>query len=131
MGQRHPLHNAPRVLLVEDEILISMMIEDAMIERGFEVYTATSADEALHYLADGPPIDVLFTDINLGGDMDGAALARRARELRPAVAVVYASGTQHAVADAVPHSTFVPKPYAPADVCALVAEMASAEATAA
>lgn len=128
MGQFQLLHKSPRVLLVEDEILISMMIEDAMVEHGFEVHTATSAEEALQYLADGPPIDVLFTDINIDGDMDGAALARRAREMQPALAVLYASGTQRSVEDAVPRSTFVPKPYVPADVCALVAEMADGAA---
>jgi len=51
---------APRVLLVEDEVLISMMIEDAMVARGFEVYTATNAGDALQVLSEGPPVDVLF-----------------------------------------------------------------------
>lgn len=117
---------APRVLLVEDEVLISMMIEDAMVARGFEVYTATSAGEALQVLTEGPHVDVLFTDINIEGDMDGSALARRARELHPELAVLYASGSMTSVADAVPGSTFVPKPYGLAEVCAMVAQMASA-----
>jgi DNA-binding NtrC family response regulator len=119
------LARAPRVLLVEDEVLISMMIEDAMVARGFEVLTATNAGEALQVLSEGTPIDVLFTDINIDGDMDGTVLARRARELRPDLAVLYASGTLKSVVDAVPGSTFVPKPYAPADVCAMVAQLAS------
>jgi DNA-binding response OmpR family regulator len=118
------LSRAPRVLLVEDEVLIAMMIEDAMLERGFEVYTATSAGEALQVLRESP-VDVLFTDINIEGDMDGSALARRAREMHPELAVLYASGTLKSVVDAVPGSTFVPKPYAPSEVCAMVAEMAN------
>lgn len=117
---------APRVLLVEDEVLISMMIEDAMLAEGFEVYTATNAGDALQMLSEGTPVDVLFTDINIEGEMDGAALAHRARELRPELPVLYASGTLTAIVNAVPGSTFVPKPYAPSDVCAKVAEMASA-----
>jgi DNA-binding response OmpR family regulator len=120
------LSRAPRVLLVEDEVLISMMIEDAMVARGFEVYTATNADDALQVLTEGPQVDVLFTDINIEGDMDGTALARRARELHPELAVLYASGSLKSIIDAVPNSTFVPKPYAPSEVCAMVAEMASA-----
>ena len=107
------LSRAPRVLLVEDEVLISMMIEDEMVARGFEVYTAQ--------------VDVLFTDINIEGDMDGQALARRARELHPELAVLYASGTLKTIVDAVPGSTFVPKPYALSEVCAMVAEMASGD----
>ncbi|CAL8980973.1 response regulator [Rhodoplanes serenus] len=116
----------PRVLLVEDEILISMMIEDAMVEHGFEVYTATNAGDALQVLADGTPVDVLFTDINIEGEVDGNALAHRAREMRPELAVLYASGTLRGVPDPVPGSTFVPKPYAPRDVCAMVASLAPA-----
>jgi CheY-like chemotaxis protein len=120
------LPRAPRVLLVEDEVLISMMIEDAMIARGFEVYTATNAGDALQVLTEGPQVDVLFTDINIEGDMDGTALARRARELHPDLAVLYASGTLKSIVDPVPGSTFVPKPYAPSQVCAMVARMANA-----
>jgi DNA-binding response OmpR family regulator len=121
----HALARPPRVLLVEDEVLIAMMIEDAMLERGFKVYTATSAGEALQVLSEAP-VDVLFTDINIEGDMDGSALARRAREMHPELAVLYASGTLKSVVDAVPGSTFVPKPYTPSEVCAMVAEMANA-----
>jgi len=117
---------APRVLLVEDEVLISMMIEDAMLARGFEVYTATNADDALQVLTEGPQVDVLFTDVNIEGDIDGTALACRARELHPELAVLYASGSMKSIANAVPGSTFVPKPYALADVCKMVALMASA-----
>jgi CheY-like chemotaxis protein len=124
MGQIHP--RATRVLLVEDDILISMMIEDAMMERGFEVHAAANAADALALLRSAAPIDVLFTDIHLADGMDGAALARRARELRPALAVVYSSGSESAVPDAVPGSMFVPKPYAPAQVCAMLARIAAA-----
>lgn len=114
----------PRILLVEDEVLISMMIEDAMVEHGFEVYTATNAGDALQVLEEGTPVDVLFTDINIDGDVDGTKLARMARELRPELAVLYASGTLKAISDPVPGSTFVPKPYAPKDVCAMLATLA-------
>ncbi len=52
--------------------------------------TVANAADALQRLA-SVPVDVLFTDINLPGGMDGAALARRAREMRPHLPVVYAS----------------------------------------
>ena len=128
MGQIYSLPRAPSILLVEDEALVSMMIEDAMVERGFTVHAAADAAGALRFLAGGAPVDILFTDINLSGEMNGAALARLARELRPQLAVVYASGTLRAVADAVPGSIFVAKPYLPAQVCAMLEEMAAAVA---
>jgi CheY-like chemotaxis protein len=60
-------------------------------------------------------VDVLFTDINLPGKMDGAALARRARELFPDLPVIYASARATMLApDArVPGAIIVPKPYEP------------------
>src|SRR5579872_2369799 len=86
-GEAQPIH----VLLVEDEFLICEMVAEALSEQGFCVHTADNGIEALRQLAAGP-VDVLFTDINLPGGMDGTALARRARELIPDLPVVYASG---------------------------------------
>jgi CheY-like chemotaxis protein len=60
-------------------------------------------------------VDVLFTDINLPSDMDGAALARRAREILPNLPVVYASARATTLAPEarVPGAIMVPKPYEP------------------
>ncbi|MEA2946269.1 MAG: hypothetical protein QOI40_1599, partial [Alphaproteobacteria bacterium] len=71
------------VLLVEDEALISEMASEALEEQGFEVESVSNARDALRRLKTGSRIDILFTDVNLPGGMDGAALARCARELRP------------------------------------------------
>jgi CheY-like chemotaxis protein len=56
------------------------------------VHEVTTADEALEYIDSGAAIDVLFTDINLPGGMNGAELATRARQMRPEMPIVYASG---------------------------------------
>ena len=105
------------ILLVEDEFLISEWVTEALTEQGFAVVTVTNAIDALRCLTSGP-VDVLFTDVNLPGAMDGAALARRARELLPELPVVYASARMgmHDSSARVPDSVFVPKPYAPAYV---------------
>jgi CheY-like chemotaxis protein len=111
-----------RVLFVEDEFLISEWVAQALSEQGFAVQTVTNAADALHQLAT-KPVDVLFTDINLPGGMDGADLARRAREMRPHLPVVYASARATLLKqDArVPGSIVVPKPYEPALVGRLLA----------
>ncbi len=113
-----PIH----VLFVEDEPLISEWVTEALAEQGFSVQTVTNAADALAHLA-SVPVDVLFTDINLPGGMDGAALAWRARELRPHLPVVYASARATLLKhDArVPGSIVVPKPYEPAFVGRLLA----------
>lgn len=112
-----------RVLLVEDEFLISEWVAESLSEQGFAVHTASNAVEALRYLA-AEPVDVLFTDINLSGGMDGAALARRARALLPDLPVVYASARANLLDPTlrVPGSIFVPKPYVPALVGRILAD---------
>jgi CheY-like chemotaxis protein len=106
-----------RVLFVEDEFFIREWIAQSLFELGFAVETVTNAPDALLRIS-RVPIDVLLTDINLPGGMDGTTLARRARELQPDLAVIYASAgaamlTQEA---RVPGSLVLPKPYEPAVV---------------
>jgi CheY-like chemotaxis protein len=120
-----------RILLVEDEFLIAEWVAQALSEQGFAVHAVNNARDALRHLAIAP-IDVLFTDINLPAGMDGAALARRARELLPDLPVVYASARVAALErlERVPGAIFVPKPYAPVAVGRLIASLvASSRAT--
>jgi CheY-like chemotaxis protein len=112
----------PTVLLVEDEVLISNLIANWLSERGFAVHEVATGDEAMRYIENGGQVDVLFTDVNLPGGIDGTELAMRARERRPDLPIVYASG-RYGYSDLgriVPRSVFVPKPYNPADVCTLL-----------
>src|SRR5262249_11671971 len=76
-----------RVLFVEDEFFIREWIAQSLSEQGFAVDSVTNAVDALLHITRAP-IDVLLTDINLPGGMDGTALARRARELQPDLAVI-------------------------------------------
>ena len=112
-----------RVLLVEDECLISEWMAEALSDQGFVVRAVTNAADALRYLGSAP-VDVLFTDINLVGDMDGVTLAHRARELLPHLPVVYASARANRLDPRVlvPGSIFVSKPYLPEMVGRLLAE---------
>ena len=117
------------VLLVEDEFLISELVAESLSEQGFSVRTVSNGTDALRHLASAP-VDVLFTDINLVGGMDGTALARRAREMLPDLPVVYASGRVNVLdlAMSVPRSVFVAKPYDPDVVGRLLAGTVKATA---
>jgi CheY-like chemotaxis protein len=121
-----PIH----VLIVEDEFLISEWVSQSLSEQGFAVQTVSNAADALECLASAQ-VDVLFTDINLPGGMDGTALAWRARELHPHLPVVYASARATLLKQEarVPGSIIVPKPYEPMLVGRLIA--ATMRATAA
>jgi DNA-binding NtrC family response regulator len=111
-----------RVLLVEDEVLIAEWVAESLSEQGFAVQTASNARDALRQLA-AAPVDVLFTDINLLGGMDGVALAQQARELLPDLPVIYASARMAILAPgtSVPGSVFLRKPYEPEAAARLIA----------
>lgn len=112
------------VLLVEDEFLISQYVAEELSDYGFTVHESSTADDALRYIDSGAPVDVLFTDINLPGNIDGTELAIRVRAMRPELPIVYASGRYTASAPRmVSRSVFVSKPYRPSDVCTLLARL--------
>ncbi|HZP77193.1 MAG TPA: response regulator [Pseudolabrys sp.] len=117
--------HSTNVVFVEDEPLIAGLISDVFTEHGFEVHAFPQAAEALRYIRSGSPVDVLFTDINLPGGMDGAELAEKARALRPELPIIYASGrySPSELQPLVTRSVFVKKPYDPEDVCTLVTRM--------
>jgi len=110
------------VLVVEDEALISELVSEVLAESGFSVHSVEAGEDALRYLESGVEVDVLFTDINLLGPMDGAMLAREVRAQRPEMPIVYCSGrySPSAVAPPVSGSVFVKKPYSPDDLCRLL-----------
>ena len=116
------------VLVVEDEVLISNLVADVLSASGFLVHEVTTADEAMEYIDCGAAIDVLFTDVNLPGGMNGAELAVRAREIRPEMPIVYASGRYKLseIAPLVSRSLFMAKPYDPNDVCAILTRLTEA-----
>lgn len=70
----------PRILIVEDEMIIAMMLEDMLDELGYEIAaTAARPAQALEAIA-ARPIDVAVLDVNLGGDNSyGIAGALRQR----------------------------------------------------
>jgi DNA-binding NtrC family response regulator len=117
------------VLVVEDEVMIGEMVGAALADDGFDVHVSHDARDALRYLKSGKRVDVLFTDIDLPGDMDGGSLAREARELCPGLPVVYASGKASGVRHTakVPGSIFLQKPYDPFHASSLLAQMSDVD----
>lgn len=100
----------PTVLLVEDEPLLGELMTEALIDHGFDVRVMADAGSALRHLLSGADVDVLFTDIDLGAGMDGAALAKIVHEMRPRLPIVYTSGRRFEF-EKVPGAAFLPKPY--------------------
>jgi CheY-like chemotaxis protein len=101
-----------RILIVEDEVLTRVVISEAAREAGYIVVEASDASAALAYLADGKPVDLVFTDIQLPGSVDGLELARRVRAASPEIRVLITSGNadERTAREVAP---FLPKPYGP------------------
>ncbi|HEX4259700.1 MAG TPA: response regulator [Acetobacteraceae bacterium] len=109
-----------RILLVEDEFLVRLTLVEALSDDGFEVLEASSGDEAATVLERDPSIGLLMTDIQMPGSLDGRALARRARELRPDLPVIFMTGRPDTMGSpaADRRDLFIAKPYLPSEICA-------------
>ena len=108
------VENTPRavVLVVEDEPFVRMVAVDVLIEHGMIVLEAGCAEEALALIEAEDRVDLLFTDINMPGELDGLDLAAIAHRQRPDLKLIVTSGGRNMQADDVPdHGVFIPKPY--------------------
>lgn len=102
-----------RVLVVEDELLIRIMVSDELRDAGYDVIEAFNADEAVIILSSAVHIDVIVSDVRMPGSLDGMALLGVVRERFPALPVIITSGhLEPTEAIAKGANKFVPKPYA-------------------
>jgi CheY-like chemotaxis protein len=84
--------SASTILVVEDDAIVRMLIVDVLEELEFQVLEAADAESALDIIKDaGKTIDLMMTDHGLPG-MSGVELAAKARELRPVLPILFASG---------------------------------------
>jgi CheY-like chemotaxis protein len=79
------------ILVVDDDALINIGTVDMIEDLGHRAIEAYSGREALQILADGQRIDAMLTDYAMPG-MNGIELAIKARELRPDLQILLASG---------------------------------------
>jgi len=102
-----------KVLVVEDEPLLLMNIADELAEGGFDVVESPNADHALNQLGENPKIEVLFTDVDMPGSLDGLALSSIVHARWPHVRIIVTSGKFLArEAELPPGAIFIAKPYA-------------------
>lgn len=112
---RHPT----TVLVVEDETLIRLAAADYLRDCGYRVLETASAREARRLFAAGEPIDLVFSDIDLGRDIDGFVLARWIRQHHPHVRILLVSGVRRAVGlEQLSDGPFMTKPYSYVELAA-------------
>jgi DNA-binding NtrC family response regulator len=103
------------VLIVENDVLLRLVTASNLRDAGFEVIEAVNPAEALRILA-RVPVDVLFSDIDVPGNMDGLALAQWVRQSQADTRIILTSGAAKAPGDVEEYASFLPKPYAEKDV---------------
>ncbi len=79
------------VLIVEDEPQLRFDTMDFLERAGFRTLEAANADEAMVQMKNND-IDVLFTDIDMPGSMDGLGLVFTVRSRWPATRIIVTSG---------------------------------------
>ena len=100
------------ILIVEDDVLANEYLEFILRQADHEVVSATSADEAAALLEDHEDVQLLVTDINLPGTVNGLKLAAAAKVRRPEMNIIIVTGYSAPKNDEIPPgSLFVPKPY--------------------
>ena len=112
------------VLLVEDDALVREIGVILLEEAGYTVIATDGPKAALHALEAGDEIDLLFTDIQMPGNVDGLQLAGLVRNRWPAVRLLVTSGRPPQSLDALPPGgRFLPKPYVLADLVRNMTEL--------
>jgi CheY-like chemotaxis protein len=112
-----------RILLVEDEPLVRELADEDLTLAGHTDVAARDGEEALVILQGDAWFEVLFTDINMPGSVDGWQLAEEARRMIPSIKVVYASGLSDGGRQCGADERRLQKPYRIEDVMEMLAEL--------
>lgn len=100
------------VLVVENSAIIRMGAVELVKSAGYEALEARDSDEAILILEQRQDIDLVFTDVQMPGTMDGIKLAHFIRNRWPPVKLMVASGNAILEESSLPQgSKFFPKPY--------------------
>ena len=115
------LSSTSKVLIVDDEAFVRMLVADVLDEAGFQVIEAANAQVALKRLEIADDVQVLFTDINMPPGMNGLELAQQVHQRWPSIGLVVASGYERPAPDQIADGgLFIPKPFRPEDILSAV-----------
>ena len=100
----HRIAESPRarkgetIVLVEDDHAVSEYAVSVLEDLGYRVLTAQDGTEGLAVVNAAKRIDLLFTDVVLGGELNGRQLADAVKKLKPDVPVLFTTGyTRNAI----------------------------------
>jgi len=126
-----PQTEAQTVLVVEDEVLVRLVISDYLRECGYRVIEAGSAAEAITVLQSPETVHIVFSDVQMPGEMDGFGLASWVRKNQPWLKMLLTSGNARAAntaGDLCQEGPLEKKPYHPQAVLARIQRLLAGEA---
>lgn len=113
-----------KVLVVEDEPLIRLGLASVIEEAGYDVAEAANASEAIRVLEHDRMVQLVLTDVDMPGGMDGIRLAHYVRDRWPPVQLIVISGKVGVKPGELPSGArFVSKPYQEPQLLGLVQAM--------
>lgn len=117
--------DSPYALVVDDDPTIRMVASDILKDAGFLVLAADHGDAAFELLKTRhADVILLFTDVQMPGELDGFALARNVAASWPHISIVVASGHARPGPGSLPDKArFIPKPFSAELVHAHVQEI--------
>jgi CheY-like chemotaxis protein len=112
------------VLVVEDDVILRYTLAEWLRACGNEVFEAASGDEAQTVLSTVLEIDLVVTDVQMPGSLDGLQLTRDLHATQPQIPVIVVSGLPlRADAESAGAAGFYPKPYNLDQLAARIAEL--------
>ena len=111
-----------KVLILEDEYLLAMLLSDILHDNGFGVAGMANSAEKARALLEASPVDAAILDFNLGGDTSGAfAMELRARGI-PFLFITGLTDNQR-IAEQFPEAPILLKPFKEEAVVAALKEL--------
>lgn len=87
--------NGQRLLLVDDEQNLRLLMREYLREQGFEICDVKDANSALDRFRHHGPFDLVITDIGLPGGFSGRQVARAMRMINPDQKILFITGYTH------------------------------------
>ncbi|TBU88180.1 ATP-binding protein [Phytopseudomonas dryadis] len=119
-----PSGRGQRVLLVEDDAAVRLLVAEVLDELGYDTVDAAEPQAAIALLASDMTLDMLVSDVGLPG-MSGRQLAEIARQHRPELPILFVTGYADHSSTVLPGSNMdiISKPFSMTDLANKLSDM--------
>jgi DNA-binding NtrC family response regulator len=118
------------VLIVAADALTRRLTANGLEMYGYEIVTARDGSEAMALLQAERRIGIVVTDVEIGGEIDGLAVAEAARQIDPRTLVIYTSRFPHTIPAKrkVSAAPTLRSPYHPQQILGIISQLRQASA---